>query len=137
MTHQQARRRFTAVLALSMAVFLLSSLALAWADNALELPAFMPWLLVMVPIVAFLTPLWAQWRYLNELDEYLRSLEMRAIFVGLAAILVLASSWGYAELYIDGPRLQMYWLNPVYWIVYSIASTMLNYREGQKACKID
>ncbi len=135
MTHKQARRRFTAVLAVSMAAFLLASLGLAWADKNLQLPFFAPWLLVVVPVVALLVPLWAQWRYLGDIDEYLRSLELKAIFAGLVIVLVAASGWGYAELYIDVPHIEMYWLNPLYWIAYSIASTTLFYREGHQACK--
>ena len=133
MTHQQARRRFTTVLIVSMGLFLLASIGLGFAHKNLDLPLFLPWLLVIVPIVALLTPLCAQWRYLNDIDEYLRSLEIRAIFIGLVAVLMAASAWGYAELFIDGPSVPMYWLNQLYWVAYAVASVVLNAREGQQA----
>ena len=131
MTHQQARRRFTTILIVSMALFVAVSLGLAWAGGAPQVPPVLSWLLAAIAVVALLTPLWAQWSYLGGIDEYLRSLELRAIFAGLVTILLVASGWGYVELYLDGARLQMYWLNPLYWIVYSIAHVAVGLRESR------
>ena len=133
MTYQNARRRFLITIAISMTVFLLASIALGWAAKSAFLPNYVLWILVLVPVLALLAPLRAQWRYLGELDEYLRNLEVRAIFASLAVLLILASGWGYVELYLDAPSLPLYWLNPVYWVAYSVGSMFVAMREARAA----
>jgi hypothetical protein len=130
MSYKQANRRFTSTIAVSMAVFLGACLALTWANKFTDTPKPLLWFACILPVVALLTPVWAQWRFINEIDEYLRSIQLKAIFLGLAALLLLASAWGFVEMYVGAPPVSMFWLNPVYWVAYSIGATYLMWREG-------
>ncbi|KFL32583.1 hypothetical protein JP75_03305 [Devosia riboflavina] len=112
-------RRFVTVAAISTAFFLSSSFAISWLDESGAVPAHWLWLAAILPIAALLVPLWALWRYLWELDEYLRSIQLKGIYFGLTVLLVLVTGWGYAELYVDAPRLPIFWLNPIYWLAYA------------------
>ena len=75
-------------------------------------------------------PIWALWRYIGEVDEFLRSLQLKAILCGLAVMLPLASSWGYVEMFFDAPQISMYWLNPIFWIAYAMGLTYFLRRDG-------
>ena len=130
MMYKQANRRFLTVMMSAMALFLLFSLLIDWSNRNLELAAPILWAASLVPIAALLTTLWAHWRFVTEIDEFLRSIQIKAIFVGLAVIRILVSSWGYLERYVDAPTLPMFWLNPIYWIAYSCAAMVFSRREG-------
>lgn len=130
MDFQRASRRFNRVIAVSMGFFLLACLALSWAGGFRSIPEPVLWAASIIPVAALLTPVWAQWRFINEIDEFLRSIQLRAIFVGLAVVLVVASAWGFVEMYVDATTVSMYWLNPVYWVTYAIASTYFLRRDG-------
>jgi hypothetical protein len=133
MNHKQANRRFVTVTITSMAVFVSVCLVLARADDVSAVPPPVLWIGSVIPVAALLTPVWAHWRYLNEIDEFLRSIQLKAIFGGLGVLLVLASSWGFVELYIDAPKISMFWLNPLYWIAYSVGAVYFSRREGVEA----
>mgnify|MGYP001283811642 FL=1 len=130
---KQANRRFISVALLSMALLLASSLAVPLAGGRDAVPTPLVWAAAVASILALLLPLWALWRYLQELDEYLRSLQLKAIYFGLAVLLVVVTGWGYFELYFDLPNLGMYWLNPVYWVAYSAAVVFVHRHHGAES----
>jgi|GEM_PF-933758 hypothetical protein len=130
MRYRDANRRYVTVTAIATTVLLIACLGLAWAESSAALPTYVLWMATAIPVAALLTPLWALWRYLNEIDEFLRSIQLNAILCGLAALLLVASTWGFVEIYIDAPQVSMFWLNPIFWVTYSIATVILSRREG-------
>ena len=130
MTYQQAQRRFTATMMIAMAIFLAASFAIARMANMAALPGWALWLMSLVPIATLLFALWAHWRFINQLDEFLRSIQIKAILLGLAVVMSLASSWGYLEAYADAAALPLLWINPIYWIAYSAGVIYFTRRDG-------
>ena len=130
MTQEQASRRYFSVLIPAVIVFLAASYAIKLADTAAMLPPWALYAAAIVPIAALLGMFWAHWRYMNEIDEFLRSIQVKAAFAGLVIVLTIASGWGYLELYAEVTPLPIYWLNPLYWVAYSIASVTITMRSG-------
>lgn len=128
MTNLEAKRRYFRVFIPAMAVFLLTSGAIAWMgeDNLGASPAV--YAVAMVPTVAQIALFLAHLRFISEIDEYLRTIQTQAVLFGLAVILCIATGWGYLEALADVPRLHILWLNPIYWIAYGVASTVLSVR---------
>ena len=48
---------------------------------------------------------------------------------GAAAVVLTATVWGYLEAYADAPDLPMFWLNPLYWVAYSLGVLVTTKRE--------
>ena len=130
MTQEQANRRYLSVLIPATIVFVAASYGIKLADNAAVLPPWMLYAAAIVPIAALLGMFWAHWRYMREIDEFLRSIQVKAAFAGLVIVLTIASAWGYLEFYAEVAPLSIYWLNPLYWIVYSIAVVIFTLRSG-------
>lgn len=127
MSNKQAQSRYFAVFIPSMTVFVASSVAIAWLDNAGMIRVPLLYAAAVVPIASMLLVFWSHWRFINDIDEYLRSIHLRGIIGGLFVILAIATGWGYLELYADAPKLGMFWLNPIYWMAYGLI-TALNHR---------
>ena len=130
MTQEQAGRRYFSFLIPAAMVFLAASLAIKLADKAAMLPPPALYAAALVPIAALLSMFWAHWRYMNEIDEFLRSIQVKAAFAGFIIVLTIASGWGYLEFYADVAPLSVYWLNPLYWIVYGIAAMLFSLQSG-------
>ena len=130
MTQEQANRRYLSVLIPATIVFVAASYGIKLADNAAVLPPWVLYAAAIVPIAALLGMFWAHWRYMREIDEFLRSIQVKAAFAGLVIVLTIASAWGYLEFYAEVAPLSIYWLNPLYWIVYSIAVVIFTLRSG-------
>jgi len=121
MTNEKATRRYLGTIIPAAIAFIAASLALKLMDNAGMLAVEALYALSIVPVGLMLGMFWAQWRYLNQIDEYLRSIQVKGGFAGLVVVLTVATGWGWLELAAEAPPLSMFWLNPLYWIVYSIA----------------
>jgi hypothetical protein len=47
----------------------------------------------IIPIVSMLVMFWGHWRFINEIDEFMRSVQIKALLFGLACILVYSTAW--------------------------------------------
>lgn len=130
MTNGQATRRYFSIIIPAGAVILGASLALDWADDNSVLAGPGRYAGAIVPIAALLSVFWAHWRYMSEIDEFLRSIQIKALFVALTAVMTIATGWGYLEFYADAPPLSIFWLNPLYWLAYSAGAVIFNIRYG-------
>jgi hypothetical protein len=67
---------------------------------------------------------WLIGRYLNETDEYTRKTQTDALLIGGAATLSFATVWGFLDLYEVLPPLWSFWLLPMFFVVYGLASCL-------------
>ena len=67
---------------------------------------------------------------MNDVDEFLRMIQMKAILCALAIVLAIASGRGSLEILADAPRLPVFWLMPIFWVSYSLAAVVITRREG-------
>lgn len=131
MTNEQAMRRYFSVLIPGMPLFLGLSVGLKLIDNTTLLPDALKPVAALIPAALLAGMFWAHWRYINEIDEFLRSIQIKAAFVGLTVVMTIATAWGYVELYVDQvPTLSIYWLNPIYWVTYAVAAVTITRRYG-------
>ena len=130
MTNETANRRYMSIVIPASIVFVGTSYAIKQADGAGMLPPPALYVAALVPVAAMLTMFWAQWRYVSEIDEFLRFIQIKAAFAALAVVMTIATGWGYLEFYAEAPLLSIFWLNPLYWIAYSIAAVTFSIRDG-------
>ncbi|WP_196260496.1 hypothetical protein [Pelagibacterium limicola] len=121
MTNEKATRRYLGFIIPATILFVGASFALKTADNAAMLPPPALYAVSIVPVGIMLSMFWAHWRYMTEIDEFLRFIQVKGAFTGLIIVMTIASGWGWLEFYADAPRLSIFWLNPIYWIAYSVA----------------
>ena len=130
MTPEQATRRYFKIFIPSMIVYLAGCLGTGWAADHMSLPPSVLYGLAIVPIAAMLSVFWGHWRFINEIDEFLRTIQVKALLFGTACVLVVATGWGTLEMFADAPRLQVFWLLPIFWVAYSATATVITKREG-------
>ena len=133
MSTKQATSRYFWVFVPAMLIFLASSLGLKWLEtnSSVSAPVFIG--LAIVPIVALLSMFWLHWRHIQEIDEYLRLVQIKALLFGAAIAMSVATGWGYLENYADVPAMPMFWLNPIFWIAYAVAGAFNAKSEGGSA----
>lgn len=131
MTNQQATRRYYAVLIPGMVAFLGLSFGLKVAENSDLFPAAVLYAGALLPIALMLGMFWAHWRYMNEIDEFLRSIQVKATFAAIAVVLTAATGWGFLELFAEMPALPIYYLNPLFWVAFAVAHVILSAREAR------
>lgn len=128
MSEKKATQRYFQAFIPAMVIFLGGSLGLAWLNENSSVAAPTLIGLAIVPILASLSMFWLHWRFLNEIDEFLRQIQTNALLFGAAIVMAVATAWGYCEAYLDAPSFPMFWLNPLFWIAYALAVSIQTYR---------
>lgn len=130
MTAEQATFRYFKIFIPAMLVYAAGSMTTTWMADHMQLSPLALYGLALIPVVAVIFAFWAHWRFVIEVDEFLRLIQVKAILFGIASVLVLASGWGTLEMLADAPKLQVFWLLPIFWISYSAAATIISKKEG-------
>lgn len=130
MDQGRATRRYYSVFAPVMIMFLAGSFGIAWLEDNTATPNWMLAGLAMIPIAALLSMFWLHWRYVRDVDEYLRQIHVKALLFSAAVALGIGTGWGYLEFYLEAPALPVFWLNPLFWTVYGIAVMAFSLRDG-------
>ncbi len=82
--------------------------------------------LALLPGLAALLMLYAIGRLLTELeDEYLRMLEVRKALIATAVALAVASVWGLLEMLTAVPKLEVFWIFPI-WCLGLLVGAVVN-----------
>lgn len=113
MEQKQVKRRYFKIFIPSMIVYVVSVLGISHAENMNWVSGFALYIFAAIPVGAILTWFWAQWRFINELDEYLKMLQMKAVMFALAIILSISTGWGLLEMLANAPKLEIFWLVPI------------------------
>lgn len=130
MTNERAQKLFFLSFFPSMGIFMAITLVIAFATEPLRFPPTLITILAIAAGLALVNSIWAHWRYVNRIDEFLRSIQIKAILSGLGVILTIASVWGYFEQHLDAPTLQVFYLNPIYWCAYGVAAIIMTKQTG-------
>ena len=128
MTNNQAHRRYFQRLVPTMLVFIGLSILIGFNDDLLGLPTQIILPLALVAGALLVAAFWVHWRFIMEIDEFLRSIQIGSVMAGLTVIISIASIWGFLERALDVPALPIFYLNPIYWAAYSLAVVVLTIR---------
>jgi amino acid permease len=130
MTQTIAHRRYMRLFVPAMLFYVVSILGISFVKEQEVLPDQIFYGLAVIPALAILVWVWGHMRYITELDEYLRGLQVRAIMFGMAGIMVIATVWGLMEEMTDIVRIPIFYVVPGFYLIYGIAHTILIKREG-------
>lgn len=87
------------------------------------------WALGLVTAVPLLGVIWAWGRYLSEeTDEYLRHLAIMSALIGLGAVLVLATVWGFLENLGLVPHIWSWYVVPLFAVANGLGRAWLKLR---------
>lgn len=130
MPHAHAFGRYVSGMVGASGLVLAGSFGVSWFSDASGLPSWVPIVASAVPVGALLAMFWIQARYVLGLDEYVRLVHGKALLVATAATLGSATAWGYLEIAAGLAALPVYWLNPLFWIIYAIMVSALSWRDA-------
>ncbi len=129
---KEAEKRYRKVFIPAMGIYVIGVFGISWGEEQSYLSAGAVSALTLIPVLAIFAWMWAQWRFVKELDEYLRQIQTEAMMIGLMIVTAIASGWGLMELMTDVPRIPIFFAGPGFYLVYGIAYTVLAKRAGIK-----
>ncbi len=130
MSQKAAHKRYMRLFVPAMAFYVISIMSISLAKRHDLFPEPVFYGLALIPGMAILVWIWGHMRYVTELDEYLRGVQVRAILIGMAAVMAFATVWGLMEELTDIVRIPIFYVVPGFYFAYGIAHTILIKRDG-------
>lgn len=134
MTNKEAHKRYFKAFIPSMAGYVLSIMAASIILGGNEAATPLAFILAVVPAIFVFIFMWAQARYVMEIDEFMRMLQVKAILWGMVITMGVTTAWGLLEFYTPVIKVPIFFVLPTFYAVYGIASGILtkSYNAGCK-----
>jgi hypothetical protein len=132
MNMKSSFKRYMWVLIPAMMVYLVFTFGISWGEKNLGFSTGALYGLSVVPILAFLTGMWAHWRHVNELDEFLRDVQIKGMMFGLAVVLSVSTTWGMLDGLANAPRINLMFMTFFFSVGYSGAVMFLTFQNRKK-----
>ena len=132
MSKKSATRRYLTATVLIMIGYIISIFGVSWAEDKLNLPMWAYYGLALIPAMCIIAWIGMFWRFMMEVDEYLRRIQIAGVVTALAFVMAFCSSWGLLEFFTNVPKFPVFYIMPLYCVFYGIATMIIARREGVK-----
>lgn len=132
MTQKHAHRRYMKLFVPAMAMYVMSMLGISLAKENASMPEPLLYGVAIIPAIFVLIWIWGHMRYISELDEYLRGLQVRAVLFGMAGVMAFTTVWGMLEELAEAPAIPIFYIVPGFYFVYGLAYIIIAKRSGVK-----
>lgn len=110
-----AGRRYIKRFIPTMVVYFLLVFGASYAFDELDLAGPVAWALAIAPAIPILGVIAIMGLYLKEeTDEFQRNILVESMLWGFGLTMAVTSVWGFAEIYINAPALQAFWVFPMF-----------------------
>ena len=127
--YTKAGRRYTARLAITMAIYLAVTFLTQWCFHHLHPTGPLIYLLAVLPALPLLATLAVVGIYIaEETDEFERSILVQSMLWGLGGALSVATVWGSLEDFARAPHLSAFYIYVFFWIFMGISQPFIRRR---------
>lgn len=124
-----AVRRYTWRISITMSFYVVFLISAVWLFSHRHPSGGLAYGLALLPALPVVGVLVVVGLYLaEEKDEFLRNLLVQAMVWGMGVTLAVTTLWGFLELFVPVPHLQLYLVFPIFWFVVAVASPLLRRR---------
>ena len=124
-----AARRYQLRLIPAMVLYVICIISAAWVFRSVRPVGIFAYALALAPALPIIGVIVIVGLYLaEETDEFQRNLLIQSILWGIGGVLVLATMWGFLELFTGVPHFQVYLTFPLFWFFVGIAGYLLRLR---------
>lgn len=130
MTNKVATKRYARLGIPAMIAYLAAIFGASFSIDDGDPVTLLTFIIALMPAVFVFLFMWAGARYIMELDEFMRSLQIRAIMWGLTLTTAITTAWGLLEFYTPVPRLPIFYVLPGFYLLYGLASVIVHKRHN-------
>lgn len=131
LTPKQALRRYLTLFMPSMTAYIIAVFMAVKLLKNKSVTGLLIYPIALLPGLAALVFLYGYFRFIREMDEFQRKVQIDATLIGVAAILTFTLTWGIMEMFLpDLPRVPVFWVFPLYFLIQGLAGWRLSKKYG-------
>lgn len=130
MSTKTAKQRYFRAFIPAMIGYVATVFLVSWAED-------MSWASDPIKVVMSLIPagfvfwwMWAQIRYIREVDEFIRRVQIESVLWGVIGIMAFSTAWGLMEFTGVVPAIPIFFAMPGFYLFYGLAAVVLSKRYG-------
>ncbi len=128
MTNKDARKRYFKIFIPAMLGYVVSIFGVSkLIDKSADVTVF-TYGLALVPAIFVFLWVWSHARFILEVDEFVRMLQIKSILYGLVALMAITTAWGFLEIYAQVPAIPIFYVLPGFYGCYGIAAMIIGTR---------
>ena len=121
MTPKLAARRYTTACTMTMSVYVALIVGVPTWIRMLDVEGPALYALAVLPSLPLIYAIYVIGRFLQEMDEYEQTIQIRRMLDGLAATLAVCSAWEFLEVFADAPRLNLFLVYPMFCVFWGLS----------------
>ena len=140
MTNKQARTRYFKVFIPAMLGYLVSIFGvdvlidMTVAGKKADI-SILTYGLALIPAIFVFTWVWSHARFILQIDEFARMLQIKSILYGLIALMGLTTAWGFLEMYAQVPAVPIFYVLPGFYLCYGVAAIFVS-KKNMASCEM-
>ncbi len=135
MTNKQAKSRYMRVFVPAMIGYVVSIFSTSLLINKSADVAPLTYGLALIPAIFVFIWVWAHARYILEIDEFVRMLQIKSVLYGLIVLMGFTTAWGLLEFYTPVPAIPIFYVLPGFYLCYGIAAVIIG-RRNNAGCQM-
>lgn len=135
MVNKLARKRYFKIFIPAMIGYIISVFAIDYITDTFEMATTLKYSLALVPALFVFVWVWSHARYVLEVDEFVRFLQVKSLLAGWVMLMVLTTAWGFLEIFAEAPTVPIFYVLPGFYLCYGIASIIIG-RKHNAGCEM-
>ena len=135
MTNKQAKARYFKIFIPAMIGYLFSVFGVsALIDKSADV-SLLTYGLALTPAIFVFIWVWSHARFIMEIDEFGRMLQIKSILYGLIALMGFTTAWGFLEIYAQAMQIPIFYVLPGFYLCYGVAAIFVS-RKNMAGCEM-
>ena len=135
MANKLARKRYFQIFIPAMIGYIISIFVIDYITDNVETAPIVTYTLALVPAVFVFIWVWSHARYVLEVDEFVRFLQVKSMLAGWVMLMVLTTAWGFLEMFANAPAAPIFYVLPGFYLCYGISSIIIG-RQHNAGCEM-
>lgn len=135
MANKTARKRYFTVFVPAMIGYLASVFIIDSIVDNMDAVTSLTYVLALVPAIFVFIWVWAHARYILEVDEFVRFLQVKSMLAGWVALMVITTAWGFLEMFANVPSVPIFYVLPGFYLCYGVAAVIIG-RKNDAGCEM-
>lgn len=135
MTNKKARIRYFKIFFPAMIGYVISCFGVAKLIDKSADPTPLTYGLAFIPTMFVFLWVWSHARFILEMDEFARMIQIKSILYGLIGLMALTTAWGFLEIYAQAPAVPIFYVLPGFYFCYGIAAIFIS-RKYKAGCEM-
>lgn len=135
MSNKLARKRYFKIFIPAMLGYIISVFLISVLIDKTAPATGLTYVLALIPALFVFIWIWSHARFILEIDEFVRMLQIKSVLYGLIGLMAACTAWGFLEFYTPVPAIPIFFVLPGFYLFYGLAAVVIS-KQNDAGCEL-